>query len=377
MQSSALLERTVAHLARLVAFDTCNPPRNIDTGGIVEYLRENLCAQGCEAVPTDHGAGAVSLFAHRGAPKVLFNVHIDTVPPAPGWTHHPLTLRIDDDRAVGLGAADIKGAAAALLAAIELCSEPVAVLFSSDEEANDSRCVAAFLSQQHGFREVVVAEPTGCQAVLAHRGIVSGVIRFEGIAGHAAEARALSDNAIHRACEWAHAVLDDVRRRANDSFAELVGFRFSLGTIHGGIKNNVIAPDCEVRFNSRPLPTEAAPHIERWLKSRVAAGTLAGFEFTFTGPCLPAHPEAALITIDTPEVALAKAEALAKRLGLQVGPAVDFWTEAALFSAAGLTAMVFGPGHIAQAHGKDEWVTLRQLSDASDHYLRMIRDGLV
>src|SRR3546814_16818382 len=40
---------------------------------------------------------------------------------------------------------------------------------------------------------------------------------------------------------------------------------------------------------------------------------------------------------------------LADELGIPVGNAVDFWTEAALFSAAGYTAFVYGPGDIAQA----------------------------
>jgi len=47
---------------------------------------------------------------------------------------------------------------------------------------------------------------------------------------------------------------------------------------------------------------------------------------------------------------------------------VDFWTEAALFSAAGLPAMVLGPGHIVQAHQADEWVALNQLQRAREIY---------
>jgi acetylornithine deacetylase len=51
---------------------------------------------------------------------------------------------------------------------------------------------------------------------------------------------------------------------------------------------------------------------------------------------------------------------------------VDFWTEASLFSAAGLTAFVFGPGDIAQAHTADEWVALEQLEIVTNHYLRLL-----
>ncbi|PKM02408.1 MAG: acetylornithine deacetylase, partial [Gammaproteobacteria bacterium HGW-Gammaproteobacteria-5] len=49
-----------------------------------------------------------------------------------------------------------------------------------------------------------------------------------------------------------------------------------------------------------------------------------------------------------------------------------FWTEASLFSAAGLTAMVFGPGDIAQAHSADEWVALDQLQTYADAVARII-----
>ena len=51
---------------------------------------------------------------------------------------------------------------------------------------------------------------------------------------------------------------------------------------------------------------------------------------------------------------------------------VDFWTEASLFSQAGLTAFVFGPGDIAQAHTADEWVALDQLDTYAAHAARII-----
>ena len=63
---------------------------------------------------------------------------------------------------------------------------------------------------------------------------------------------------------------------------------------------------------------------------------------------------------------------LTDELGLPIGNAVDFWTEASLFSQAGLTAFVFGPGHIAQAHTADEWVALEQLATVTAHYQRLL-----
>ncbi len=103
---------------RWSGIDTRNPPRAIGTDGIFDYLCEQL--PGFRIELTDHGAGAVSLLAVRGETTRVFNVHLDTVPSSPAWTADPLRLRVTDDRAIGLGACDIKGAAACLLAAAEV-----------------------------------------------------------------------------------------------------------------------------------------------------------------------------------------------------------------------------------------------------------------
>jgi acetylornithine deacetylase len=74
---------------------------------------------------------------------------------------------------------------------------------------------------------------------------------------------------------------------------------------------------------------------------------------------------------------LAASQALAQRLDLPVGPAVDFWTEAALFGQAGLHTLVYGSGDIAQAHTADEWVSLEQLAIVTTTYERLISHGHV
>ncbi|HEY7905552.1 MAG TPA: M20/M25/M40 family metallo-hydrolase, partial [Wenzhouxiangella sp.] len=63
---------------------------------------------------------------------------------------------------------------------------------------------------------------------------------------------------------------------------------------------------------------------------------------------------------------------LCKVIDVSVGEPVGFWTEAALFSQAGLPALVLGPGDIAQAHTADEWVAVAQLERAFDVYRAMI-----
>ncbi len=357
-------ERVLTHLAALVGFDTRNPPRKIGPGGIFDYLRENL--RGFEFELSDHGAGAVSLLAWRGTTSRLFNVHMDTVPSSPAWSADPHVLRVDGERAVGLGACDIKGAAACLLAAAERSDGPAAMLFSSDEEANDARCIAGFLQRDRGYREAIVAEPTQAQAVLAHRGISSARIAFRGQAGHASAPNALELSAVHQAMRWGAKSLAHVEAQAHARFGGLTGLRFNIGRVEGGIKGNVIAPSAEARFNFRPLPSMDTHALHASFRGFAVESALEAYEETFRGPSLPAGD------ISQAEERRLAARDLADELGLPIGNAVDFWTEAALFSAAGYTALVYGPGDIAQAHSADEWVALSQLDEVAATYLRIM-----
>lgn len=366
---SDLLAATLDHLRALVAFDTRNPPRAIGTGGIFDHLRANL--PGFEVTVTDHGAGAVSFYAVRGRPKRLFNVHLDTVPDSPRWTASPFELRVGGDRAVGLGACDIKGAAAALVAAAQASDGDAAFLFTTDEEANDARCIAAFLSkaaQERAFDGVIVAEPTRGEAVLAHRGISSVLMRFEGRAGHASGEQTLADSALHQAMRWGTRALDHVEALAHARFGGLTGLRFNIGRVEGGIKANVIAPSAELRFGFRPLPSMDTDELLQTFRG-FAVSAPAEFTETFRGPALPAGDVAGA------ETRRLAARDLADALDLPIGNAVDFWTEASLFSAAGYTAIVYGPGDIAQAHAADEWVALEQLQRYAETIHRLLASG--
>ena len=363
---TTLLENTLTHLEKLVSFDTRNPPRALTTGGIFDYLRQQLPGFKVEVI--DHGAGAISFYAVRGTPKYLFNVHLDTVPDSPHWSADPHVMRRQSDRVIGLGVCDIKGAAAALVAAANAGDGDAAFLFSSDEEANDPRCIAAFLARQLPYEAVLIAEPTMGEAVLAHRGISSALMKFSGRAGHASGKQDPSASALHQAMRWGGRALDHVESLAHARFGGLTGLRFNIGRVEGGIKANMIAPSAELRFGFRPLPSMDIDDLLATFAG-FAEPAAAHFEETFRGPSLPSGD------IARAEERRLAARDVADELGLPIGNAVDFWTEASLFSAGGYTTLVFGPGDIAQAHTADEFVTLEQLQRYTDAVHRIIAAG--
>lgn len=351
----------LGHLQALVACDTQNPPRAIDgDADVFAYCREVL-PSGFETRTWDHGDGHVSWLAVRGRPKVLFNVHLDTVPFGEGWSNDPLRLQVASGRAFGRGACDIKGAAAVLLALAEQGPGHLALLFTSDEEGADGCCVARFLEAGEGarFEQVVVAEPSSCRAVLGHRGYLSVKTRFHGEPGHSSAARTLQDNANHQMAHWAARALDLAasRRLAPGD----PGTCFNLGLVQGGSKSNVIAGSTFVHWSARLRPGESTEEFLQAVRGCVDPGAHVGWEVPFQGEPLPAagRDDAA-------------ARAFCDALDLPAGDPVDFWTEAALFSAAGLPALVLGPGNIEQAHAIDEWVSVEQLEAAYALYGRIV-----
>ncbi len=343
----------LAHLERLVAFDTQNPPRA--PAGVLALLsyavgaldaRGFAAASGATSGVRELGDGCAWLHLRRGEGGPLVNVHVDTVPAAMGWSRGAHALQVDGGRAVGLGACDIKGALAAFLVAATGTQGPAELLLTSDEEAGSSRCVRTFLAEHDvKGRTVLVAEPTRCRAVVEHRGIGTCTGTFHGVAGHASNARALADSAVHEAVRWGARALE---------YAGAHDVRLNVGTIEGGVKANMIAQRATLRFGVRPFGDPAA--VVDALCALAPDASRVTWKRGYLAPALPAS--------GGPE----PARAAARALGLADGPAVDFFTEAALFSEAGANAVVFGPGDIAQAHAPDEWVELAQLEEAERLY---------
>ena len=345
-----------------MACDSQNPPRQIsEQSELIAYPKQVLAEAGFEVSVTDFGEGHVNLLAIRGEPTTLFNCHLDTVPIGEHWTHPPLALTRLDDKVVGRGVCDIKGAAATLLAVAQACSADLAILLTTDEEGAGSCCVNRFLDgNERDFEQVVVCEPTLNQAITAHRGFLSvkGLIR--GVPGHSSEPRALDDNANHRLSQWLSAAVTYTQALADAGHPTC----FNMGLISGGTKSNVIAGEARCHYSARLGPGESNDALFETLSQLAGAPEWAEWTVPFSGSPLPAAGQSET-----------EARDFCERLGLAVGEPVGFWTEAALFSERGLPAIVFGPGDIAQAHTADEWVSTQELERAFGAYRLMAEAG--
>lgn len=353
-------------LTRLVAFPTVVGHPN---GELVTWVAEHLERAGARvtALPGPEGDRS-NLFASFGPPDrpgYVLSGHLDVVPAdEPDWHGDPFTLRREGDRLIGRGAVDMKGFVAAVLAGVAdldlpALTVPLHVALSYDEEAG-CRGVGHMLAALPDLCApplgAIIGEPTGLRPVLRHKGKASLRLAAKGIAGHSSRPDQ-GWNAIHALVPTLSvAVAEAERMAAEGPFDEAFAppyHTLQVGTVHGGKALNIIPEAAEALIEARVLPGVDPLDV---LAPVRAAAEAAGV----TTEVLAAYPALGL----DPGHPLA---ALAERLsGKEAMAAVSFGTEAGLFQAAGVPAVVYGPGDIARAHKPEEYITLPELHAARD-----------
>ena len=307
-------------------------------------------------------ANSAYVLAIWGQPKTVLNVHIDTVPSGKGWDADPLVLREEGGRLIGLGTSDIKGAAACILAALDMVTpQDVAVLFSGDEE-HGSEVMPAVIKAGHlnDTATAIVCEPTSCRVGKRHRGMLAIRADFTGPGGHSSladmTARPLLD-----AARLAAAIGDYGDKHLDFGEAPYKGLCTNIGELRSDGAYNVIPTSSALLMSMRPPPGDD-------IKAREAA---------LYDIAQQSYPEVKLDTIVAFEPFVTKDISVFEQFfaGTEIVD-LPYWTEAAMMSAAGINTVVYGPGNIEQAHKPNEYVEISQLETAAHHYARALKGGL-
>jgi acetylornithine deacetylase len=310
---------------------------------------------------------------------VIVSGHTDTVPwDGQDWALDPLGAEVKGGRLYGRGSADMKsfiGLAVAQVPAYLAADLPFAVhlAFSYDEEVGcfgAPRLIADL--RERGIRPFacIVGEPTGMVPALAHKGVYRWRCCVKGQAAHSS----LTHQAVNAIEVGARVVgkLTDMAERWRDQGPRYPGFDVpystgSVGVIEGGIADNVVPEDCRFHYEFRNLPGADVAKMQAEVRAFAASlepamrSVAPNAGIAFEPIC--ATPEF-LARADDPAVLLAGRLAEAEATTL-----VAFGTEAGLFQRAGIPTVVCGPGHIAQAHQADEYVSLAQRA-AGERFLQ-------
>jgi acetylornithine deacetylase len=311
-------------------------------GQVIAWLDRYLQDRGWRTWRIPVSAGRDDLFATAvDAPTVTLSTHLDTVPPF-------IAPRIADGKIHGRGACDAKGIAASMICAadrLRASGAPVALLFVVGEEVTHDGAHAAddaFAAKRipATSRVMIDGEPTESTLAVGTKGAVRVTVRTTGQAAHSAYpelGRSATRDLVHLLAEL------DAVAFPHDSV--LGATTLNIGSLSGGVADNVVAPWAEARMMIRLVTPvdDVARLIERWARGR------ATLEW---GPMVP---PVKLGVVDGFETSVA---AFATDI-----PALTNWG----------TPFLFGPGSIHLAHRDDEYVSIDELHSAVDSYERLVR----
>ena len=360
-------------------------------GRVTAYLENYLSRLNVPFEIVELASGRANVLArldgNKSSRTILLDAHQDTVP-VDGMTIPPFEPTEKEGRVYGRGSCDVKGGMASMLAAFtRLATERpagmanVVLSCSCDEEATSigiNHLAASWTGKATPYRlcpkgpdVAIVAEPTELDIVVAHRGATRWKLRTAGRACHSSRPSE-GVNAIYRMAR--------VLQLLEEYAAWLPGSRpahplcgpatLSVGLISGGSSVNVVPDGCVIELDRRVIPGEenlaVQTEIANYLRERLDFELVHEAPYC-TSPALGDNLNGSL------------AQQLGQTISSVVGPrqiiGVPYGTHASRLARIGIPSVVFGPGNIAQAHTKDEWIAIDQLRQAADVYFQFCAAG--
>jgi len=379
-----------AILDALVSFPTVSRDTNLPLIDWVETYLNDIGVRP-HRMPKAGDPGKAAIFCSVGpdAPGgVVLSGHTDVVPvDGQDWATDPWVVTEKGDKLYGRGTCDMKGFDALALHALQraLTSDlkrPLQVALSFDEEIGCmgappliEAMAAAGLPKAEA---AIIGEPSMMKCVTGHKGSSGFDVHIKGYEVHSSLMHE-GVNAIMEAARlinWANEANAAIRAEPPGTLGQIFTPPFTtihVGTITGGTAHNITAGDCNFGIDWRFTPDDDA-------KSRVAEfERLAGEVDAAMKSVAPTSGVELRPFFDVPGLKPetdGKAEALTRSITGDNGThVVSYGTEAGHFQNAGYSAVVCGPGDIAQAHQADEFIAIDQF-EAGEDFLNTVIDRL-
>jgi acetylornithine deacetylase len=375
-------------LDRLVSFPTVSRGSNLD---LIDWLEAYLVSHGITAHRHWNKDGTkAALFAHVGPWEpgaVVLSGHSDVVPvDGQSWTTDPWTVTERDGRLYGRGTCDMKGyVALATWALVEghhrSLTTPLQLALSYDEEVGCTGAppmIAAMQGVLPKGSAVIVGEPSNMGLITGHKGGTGYHVHMKGYEVHSSllpqGVSAIMEGA--RLIQWINDQNTAIQSQTPGPVAAQFNPPFTtlhVGMIEGGTAHNITAADCRFAVEMRVVPGEDITEHEARFQAEAARLDAA---------MKAVRPEAGVhldrffgVPALVPETD-GPAEALVRRLTVaNTTGVVSYGTEAGQFQEAGYSAVICGPGDIAQAHQADEFLEVAEF-EAGQRFMESLLRAL-
>lgn len=365
------------------------PSLSGEEAAVVARIVAEMRSLGFDAVMVDANGSAIGIVnGARPGPTILLDAHCDTVGIAPGstWTHDPFAATIQDGFIYGRGAADMKGALAAMVYAAGTVDRTklagrVAVSATVLEEVMEGISLETVMAAvKPDF--VVIGEATELNLNRGGRGRAEIHLETIGQPAHSSSPQ-LGVNAVHAMIKLIAAVestpLDDHPLLG----PALLALTDMISDPYPGY--SVIPSRCRVTYDRRTLPGETAASVLGAITAQPGAQDIrfnatiaAGEHHAYTGAVLAAPKFFPAWAFDE-EHPFVQA-ALAGLRGAGLNPAIRayrFCTNGASSAGVlGVPTVGFGPAAEGDAHVVDERLAITELVAAAEGYQGIVEAAL-
>ncbi|WP_281991870.1 acetylornithine deacetylase [Sulfitobacter geojensis] len=372
-------------MTKLISFPTVSRDSNIP---LIDWVAEYLASHGIEAhryIDPDQPKHA--LFAHVGPWEegaVVLSGHTDVVPvDGQPWDTDPFTVVEKDGKYYGRGTCDMKGFdALAIWALVEGkyagLKRPLQIALSFDEEIGCTGAPPMIKAMQPVLPKgsaAIIGEPSTMQAVTGHKGGTGFDTHVVGFEVHSSLLHT-GVNAIMagaKLIEWANEMNTANMAAKPTDLAAMFDPPFTtchVGMISGGTAHNITAKDCHFAMDFRVVPGEDKDYwataylkkvreVEAQMQA-VVPETEIRISERFDVPALQPEQDG-------------EAETLVRQItGDNASHKVSYGTEAGQFQDAGYSAVICGPGDIAQAHQPNEFIEVAQFNAGHDFMRKLL-----
>ncbi len=372
-------------MRKLISFPTVSRDTNIP---LIDWVEEYLASHGIEAHRyIDPAQPKHALFAHVGPWEegaVVLSGHTDVVPvDGQPWDSDPFEVVEKDGKYFGRGTCDMKGFdALALWALVEAkyagVKRPLQIAFSFDEEVGCTGAPPMIEAMQPVLPKgsaVIVGEPSEMQAVTGHKGGTGFATHIKGFEVHSSILHTGVSAIMYGAklIEWCNEVNAANMASEPSDLAAMFDPPYTnvhVGMISGGTAHNITAKDCHFMVGFRVVPGEDKAMWRKRYMDKVAevqammravvpeTGIEVGHFFDV--PALEPEEDGA-------------AEQLVRAItGDNATHVVSYGTEAGQFQQAGYSAVICGPGSIAQAHQPNEYISVKEFEAGHAFMQRLV-----
>ncbi|WP_425046134.1 acetylornithine deacetylase [Primorskyibacter sp. S87] len=374
-------------MSKLISFPTVSRDSNLP---LIDWVAEYLDGHGIDSHrwPDPEQPHKAALFAHVGPWEegaVVLSGHTDVVPvDGQPWDSDPFTVTERDGKYFGRGTCDMKGFdALAIWALVEAhhqgVKRPLQLALSFDEEIGCTGAPPMIEAMQPLLPKgsaVIVGEPSMMKAVTGHKGGFGYDTHVVGFEVHSSLMHT-GVNAIMASApliDWANQRNTESKAAEPTAMAAMFDPPWTtchVGQIHGGTAHNITAKDCHFAMDFRVVPGEEPARwrdayfeqvraVEAQMQA-VHPDTRIELSQRFRVPALRPEEEG-------------EAEALVRAItGDNGSHVVSYGTEAGQFQEAGYSAVICGPGDIAQAHQPNEFITVAQFNAGHDFMRQLLR----